>query len=411
MDFLKTISYTADPLAGRFVLNLGTSKLVLDHKKVYKADSNGFRIQIVGYKEYRWRNCVKDIKVVPEDEPNPHILIVGMSGYGKSTLFKAIITDINKAGKKAVVFDAHNEHEKLIRSINGNVFDAELNGISLLELCGSTVGERISNLTSLFKSVFSLGHVQTTKLSDCLWYTYRRFGAASRNDRKLREIPKISDLIAEINIFIRNSRSKGEMNTLTHLRDRISTLNTKAFSSAPVNIESILTGMSSFSLSQLKSKESQVIYIGELLRRLYLTMKDRPKEQGLSFYVMLDEAQFLINSTDGKESVIADLIAEGRKYGVGLVVATHTASGLSKRMISNISTFISFYCREPTEINYVANLFSGGNNDAAHAIKEKFKIMKQNEAIVMNSNMREPTLINTPRFTDIEYSGPAEGCL
>ncbi len=387
---------------GKFTVKLGVSRLALMRKPSYSIRYNGKYAEVVKLNNFRWCKRVMDVFIVPEDEPNPHVLIVGMSGFGKSSLLKSIIVGVQRAGKGIIVFDAHDEHENIVRAVNGTVFSAADSGINLLDLSGETVGERISGLTNLFRSVFSLGYVQTTKLGECLWYTYRKCGAASRNDRHISKTPTLKELLAEISIFVKNARNSGEMHTLMHLRNRLALLSSSAFLNSTLSIDGVIRGVSSFSLSRLRSREAQMVYIGELLRRLYATMKDNAKESGLNLYIILDEAQFLINSSEGRESVVNDLIGEGRKYGVGVIIATHNASSLSKRIVSNASTFIAFFSREPTETNYVANLLAGGSADAASMIKERIKVLKQNEAIVVNACVREPTVVETPRFDAVE---------
>jgi hypothetical protein len=90
-------------------------------------------------------------------------------------------------------------------------------------------------------------------------------------------------------------------------------LNTVAFARNFVDIEQLKHGINSFSLAELKNREAQIIYISELLRRLYSIMKEREKEKGPDFYIMLDEAQFLISSSESGGEIISKLISEGRK--------------------------------------------------------------------------------------------------
>ena len=183
-----------------------------------------------------------------------------------------MLVGIRKAGVACIVFDAHNEHSDSVIGLGGIVHNTLYSGINVLELDGASVSERISELTRLLREIYSLGYIQATKLSECLWYTYRKAGARSRSDRKLATIPTIKDLVDELNIFIRNSRTVGEKNTLFHLKDRLSLLNSSAFTNSSVKMRDITNGLHSFSLASMKSKEAQLIYIGELLSRLYATM-------------------------------------------------------------------------------------------------------------------------------------------
>ncbi|MGI0100209.1 MAG: ATP-binding protein [Candidatus Micrarchaeaceae archaeon] len=356
-----------------------------------------------------WNSRKGTLYIVPRSEPNPHIVISGMSGFGKSTLFKSLLLDIRKAGVPCIIFDAHNEHADIVRGLGGSVHNALYSGINILDLDGASVSERTSELTRLFKEVYSLGYIQATKLSECLWYTYRKAGAGYRSERKLKSVPTISNLVDELNIFIRNSKTVGERNTLSHLKDRISLLNNSAFSGSAISIGDLSNGVNSFSLASMKSREAQLVYIGELLSRLYATMHDSGKRDALSLYIMIDEAQFLVDDSNNN-SVIAKLTEEGRKYGVGVIIVTHAACTLNRKIMANSSTFATFYAREPSELNYIAKVLSGGNGDASEQVKNRISRLKQNEIVLISCCRRDPVVVSTPGFREIAMhsSGQSE---
>ncbi len=356
----------------------------------------------------KWVKKRGGLFIIPDFEANPHIIISGMSGFGKSTLFKSILSDIRKFGISCIVFDAHNEHSDIVRELGGYVYNALYSGINLLELDGASISERISELSRMFKEVYSLGYIQTTKLSDCLWYTYRKAGARSRSDRDIAAAPSLKGLLDELNIFIKNSRSLGERNTLLHLRDRLSLLNSSAFNTSFINMREMHNGLHSVSLAGMKSKEAQLIYVGELLNRLYSSMHDSKKRNAVALYIMIDEAQFLVDNSNNN-SIIAKLIEEGRKYGVGVIIVTHAAITLNKKIMTNSSTFVTFYAREPSEVSYITKIISGNNPNMVDSIRNMISLMKQNQAILISNRFREPVLISTPSFKSLEVNSSGSG--
>jgi len=347
-----------------------------------------------------WRGKHGDLCISPKFEPNPHIVISGMSGFGKSTLFKSLLLDVRKFGVSCIIFDAHDEHSGIVRGLHGSAHNAMYSGINILALDGASVSERISELTRLFKEIYGLGYIQATKLSECLWYTYRKAGARGRSDRTLTSSPSIRELLDELNIFIRNSKTVGERNTLLHLKDRMSLLNSSAFSGSSLDTKDISNGLHSFSLANMKSKEAQLIYVGELLSRLYANMHDGKRDNSLRLYIMIDEAQFLVDNS-GNNSIIAKLIEEGRKYGVGVIIVTHAASTLNRKIMANSSTFVTFYAREPSEVSYISKLLSGNNQSAVDAVRNRIGALKENEAILISGRFRSPVVIETPKFDDL----------
>ena len=380
---------------GALALRMGDVKevLLLRNKMACRRAARGIDVTCVP--AFAWKRRRFRLRLEPGREPNPHIVIAGMSGFGKSSLFKHIVADFADARVPCIIFDAHNEHETVVRALGGTVYDARYTGINLMELDGATVGERIAELTGMFREVYSLGYIQATKLSQCLWYAYRKAGATDRQASSLERKLTIGSLLNELGVFVRNARSIGERNTLLHLHDRLSLLNSGAFSSS-VEMHGLDSGVHSFSLAGMKSREAQVIYIGELLRRIYQRMHSNSKEQGLRMCIAIDEAQFLTGSSDASSGLIRSLIEEGRKYGVCVMVVTHAASGLSRQIVANASTLVAFYAREPSEASYVAKLIAGNDQQRAYAVMERMRRLRQNEAIVISCNSRDPLLVATP---------------
>lgn len=393
----------ADSGKGQLKLRFGSFKEMLVKKRNQTFTARGKFINEES--NLAWAKRKGTFCISTSSESNPHIVISGMSGFGKSTLFKSLLSQIVNSGVSCLIFDAHNEHASIVRTLNGEIHNALYAGINILELDGASVSERISELTRLFKEVYSLGYIQATKLSECLWYTYRKAGARSKVDRQLQHTPKINDLLDELNIFIRNSKSQSENHTLLHLKDRISLLSSTAFSGGTMKMESLITGLNSFSLANIKGKEAKLIYIGELLGRLYAMMHDGKKDS-LKLYIMIDEAQFLIDNSDNNP-VISKLIEEGRKYGIGVIIVTHAATTLNRKIIANSSVFLSFYAREPSEVSYISKIFSGGG-PSSETIRERIKYLKQNEAMLVSSNFRLPVIILTPTFDEIKEEARAD---
>jgi hypothetical protein len=360
-----------------------------------------YGMDLTGVPGFAWKGKRFRLYLRPGEEPNPHIVIAGMSGFGKSSLFKHMLVDLACAGIPCIVFDAHNEHEALIRALNGTVYDARYSGINPMELAGATVAERISELTRMFKGVYSLGYIQATKLSQCLWYVYRKAGATGRLATTLDSVPTISMLLRELNVFISNAKGIGEKNTLLHLHDRLSLLDSDAFSSS-VDMQALGNGICSFSLAGMKSREAQVIYIGELLRRLYQRMHSNSKEQGLRMCIAIDEVQFLTDSSDASGAVIRSLIEEGRKYGMGIIIVTHAASGLSRQIVANASALVAFYAREPSEVSYVAKLIAGNDAQRTYGVVEKLRVLRQHEAIMVSCDARNPLFVATPKIKELD---------
>ena len=331
-----------------------------------------------------------------EKEPNPHALIVGSSGYGKSTLLKRILHEIEKNKIPAILLDAHNEHEDMIKEVGGKVYDASRHGINIFSLDGLTVEERSDSIARLLARVYGLGYLQEFSLRQCINYMYRK--SYNKIAGKLEHVPNMHDLTREIDIFVANSKSMSETNRLKHIRSRISLLEGKSFFSDSKGIDDLMGSVSSFSLAAIHGEEAKTIYIHELLERLYRGIRNNAREEGIRLYLIIDEGDFLVERGYQSSGVMARLIAEGRKYGLGVIIASHSAAKVRSEIAGNVSTIISFRLKDPSDINYTAGIMAGGSIDKADAIKAMLGRLGQHSAMLVNYAVKAPVVFKTSRF-------------
>ncbi|EQD49132.1 AAA ATPase, partial [mine drainage metagenome] len=323
-------------------------------------------------------------------EPNPHVLVVGSSGYGKSTLLKRMVGELGRKHIPAIIFDGHSEHEGMVRGMGGKVYDASKYGINIFSLDGLTINERADSVAKLFSEVYGLGYLQEFSLRQCISYMYRKH--ADRITGKLDRVPNIRDLLREIDIFIANSRSTAEANRLRQIKGRIALLSAGAFSGSGAELGRLARGLSSFSLAGMHSNEAMMIYIHELLGRLYMNMKGNDKEKGIKLFIIIDEGDSLLDKGSQSSGIISRLISEGRKYGLGVIIVTHSASNLSNSIVGNASTLIAFRTREPSDINYVSNIIAYGDPERSGAVRLMLGKLDQHSAILVNYTVKKPVV-------------------
>ena len=317
---------------------------------------------------YKWKRARGSSCIRLKHEPNPHMLIVGSSGYGKSYLLNSLVSQASFSGIPVLILDAHNEHEKTVTGRGGRVVRPSEYGINILDLDGAPAETRIHQVSKMLKEVYSLGYVQEIMLRRCLFYIYRKAGCTGRWSGS-NTPPSIHDLLSEIRIFISNARSSSERNSLEHMYGRLSQLDSEVFSRGFVSVADLFSGITSFSLASIGNGELRSIYIYELLRRIYVKMKSDGESANLRLLVAIDEADFVLCDSGEMESTARSLISEGRKYGVGFIAVTHTATKLDPQIVENASAIIAFCSREPGEISYISKILSRGNDSKVPYIK------------------------------------------
>ncbi|MGC8699926.1 MAG: ATP-binding protein [Candidatus Micrarchaeia archaeon] len=319
---------------------------------------------------------------------NPHMLIVGESGSGKSNASKQVISELAKKGYNFAIFDPHDEYVDIAKSTQAKVYDAAYTGINIFDLDGMSAKEKSSELTELFRRIFKLGEVQSNILYKVISYTYE-----VASEKGVR--PSINSLIYSIKVFLRNSSSTREKLVLNTLEKRFMLANSTQ--DGHVGIEKLLDSRSIFALSSLHTSEAQEIYIEGMLRKIYTRMLASEKER-LRFYILIDEVEKL-----GQSTILARLANEGRKYGIGIIAVAQHAKEVEKSIRGNASLVMSFYQREPEELNYISNMIAGGNELERFAeVKKAIRRLRQGEAVVLG--MGEPEIVRFRLFDGEEYA-------
>jgi energy-coupling factor transporter ATP-binding protein EcfA2 len=339
---------------------------------------------------FKWKKGNGKVIIAPENEANPHILIVGSSGFGKSTLLKSLIIDIAGSNIPIILFDGHNEHEELIRRLGGNVYNVNYSGINIMSLDGLSVNKRISELTRFLSSVYKFGYLQEGILHNALYYTYRKF-CSSLDSAFIDRTPTLNDLANELAVFSKNSKNFSEKERIEHVRQRIVGLVKGMPSENYLDINRI-NGINSFSIKDMGEGETKSIYIHEIIARIYGNMKTNKREQGILFYIIIDESKFTMENTG---DILSNMITESRKFGYGIIIVSNSARSFSESIVSNASIFLSFCMREPKELAYISSIL-GGNSQKASMIKQSLYSAKKYEAIMVSYNNSTPLFIRTP---------------
>ena len=346
-----------------------------------------------GPASWRWKRVYfSKFRIEVHRELNPHIAILGESGGGKSNACKLILRDLAAGGTKLIVFDVHNEYVRIANDVSAEVYDAAYNGVNLLGLDGLGPKERASELTEMMKRAFRLGEVQGSALFKCLSYTYR-IGL------ELGSEPTIKDLLFTISVFKKHA-DKPEIKVLDAIEKRLAVLNANSVA-RPRSFEDFVGRSSIFALSGLHTNEAQSLYIEGFLKRLYTRMLSMEKSDTVHTYVVIDEAEKLCEST-----VVSRIISEGRKYGIGIITIAQRAKGLDRSIRSNASLVISFYQREPEELNYISNLIAGGTELNRFAeVRKGVRRLRRGCAVVAGTSA-EPKVVRFRAYKVLdEYLG------
>jgi hypothetical protein len=310
---------------------------------------------------------------------NPHIVVIGESGSGKSNACKLILSRLSSRGINFLVFDAHDEYLGLAESLGADVYDASLTGVNMFDIKGKGDREKASEISGMLRRLLGLGHMQAYSLYKVVLYAYQTALSKGRE-------PTIHDVMYTIRIFERHA-VRGELGVLRSVEHRLTPLAATAHSRG-VKVEDLMGKRSVIALGRLGTSEAQAVYIESFLRKVYESMLAGEKRPRAHFFIVIEEAGKL-----GEGSVLSRLVAEGRKYGIGIMAVAQRAKSLDKEIRSNAELTVAFYQREPEELNYVANLVASGNElNRFIAVKWAMRNLGRGSAIVSRSR-GEPQIV------------------
>ncbi len=260
-----------------------------------------------------------------EEHINPHIAVIGMSGTGKTYMMKSIAARACAfCGINILIIDWSGEYNQLVKFLNGRIVDLGSEGIDITEFIKSN-GFPDSEIPDILCTLFNLG----------------------ANDKHLIQ-NIVYSLIAENKSVCARSLREGleKLGNEEQLNGLKELFSSSLFSIHPALHPGMLNGCLSINLLGLKRDSERIAVASQILHSL-LNEKYKGNAHGthLNTMIMLDEAWKMLY----KDNAIEALFREGRKYGIGVVVATQMASDISNAVIANAACQFIFKLQSPKD--------------------------------------------------------------
>lgn len=120
-------------------------------------------------------------------------------------------------------------------------------------------------------------------------------------------------------------------------------------------------------------------------------------------YVVLEEAQRVLNARGGSENIFAQIAREGRKFKVGLGAVTQQPRLIEDELLSQFNTLMVLGLADPTDRDRVA---AGARQDLT-ALKTELQLLEPGEAILTTPGAPFALPFKAPLYEDILASAPA----
>lgn len=264
-----------------------------------------------------------------EEALNHHIAILGVTGTGKTTLVtKMLIPEMARIPNHyTIIFDLTGEYEKKLNKEAIYNLDEQISNINNIisyrynDIQKNTVESVSSSIT---ESIYNLNHLKS----------------GNYGKKKYEEIKETED-----NILI---SLKNEVSKFLNGNKKIALVN----------------------LSNTSNSEDDLIFFSFLFDSIFKEMKEKyynTDENSKRLSLVLEEAHTLVpewnsvggmNDTKISQSIVnkvAQISLQGRKYNTGLVVITQRTASVSKTILTQCNTIITFKAFDKTSKDFLSS--------------------------------------------------------
>lgn len=348
---------TALPIGGRYVDYMRfflTSSLVA-FQPFHAQDVIEPGGQMLGINKTTKRFIIADRKKLP----NPHAIIIGYSGSGKSMLIK--LTEVSQTllgtDDDILILDPQNEFEDICRQYNGAYYDLTpksgiyLNGFEVsqevFQSSGETKKEFVAKQTEYAKSVCAaaMKNINVTQEHDSVISrcTERMFGTVF-GQKHLRRQPTLHWLREEIRTELQKADNQHDEDIIRPIYNSLEeyTVGSCDMLAHPTNIEFSENRLVGFGLTNVPENNWEAV-MDTILHYLSSRM-DYNKKLQKATHLIVDEAQ-VVSKKPGSAGMLNTAVITFRKFGGVVTMAMqNVTAALSQPMLVELFQNCSYKC-------------------------------------------------------------------
>ncbi|MBN2095278.1 MAG: DUF853 family protein [Candidatus Aenigmarchaeota archaeon] len=270
-----------------------------------------------------------------EKEKNPHLLVLGTSGCGKTETLKAIIHDLNAAKVPSLIIDFHSEFS----GVGDKVLNMRDSGMNPLEFSEHETPESVVyEVSGIIKKIFGLGEIQQSIIRQALKNSYLEMGIDVRREGPAESYPTFSDVKQHI-YQLETPSTKRNIESLMSRIDPLFELELFQ-SSNQIAFSDLLNGTTVVDLKNFPTEEIKSVIAEFFLAKLSYYIYSLEKSKQMKLYVVVDEAHRLMY----EGSPLDRFLRESRKYGVGVILASQRPTDFNETVLANAGVLLSFQC-------------------------------------------------------------------
>ncbi len=319
---------------------------------------------------------------------NPHLMILGLPGMGKTTSLINICLQLRAQGVTPIVFSYHQDiDEKLGTELPEPPLSVRYEGLGFnpMEVVGDNPLAYLDNvgmLRDIFAAIFpDLGDVQLGRLREALKQKLCGPGLVHgcRPTRSQPSEPSWSDLRAE---------EKPDKGLLTRLNELDDYGLFGAGSGAPS-----LLDQGRLALIEIHGTQNEYLqraFATFVLYNLYQSMFRRGPQDRITHAVIFDEAH-----KAARLKLLPTMVKECRKYGIAFVVASQEAKDFDPSLFTAVANYLALRLNE-TDAKLMAKGFAV--SDKVGLYTDRIKQMPKYKAMYYGEGLRLPVTVALAQY-------------
>ncbi|MEM3762929.1 MAG: ATP-binding protein [Desulfurococcaceae archaeon] len=378
---------------------VGSSRLQSVHAKFSKLKTTGLYMGTVlaeltskktlEKEEWYWSSKSFPLYLDFDKLNTPHVIIIGSSGTGKTTLAKHIVQEAKrKYNYNVIIIDLHGEYHDLQDKLGLKIIDASSCGVNPLALGNASPKDRAMQVAHIISTIFDLGPLQRRMIEEVIMEAYNLRGINQRDPTTWsRDPPTLQELVEVCKRLIKENFEYSRI--IPYLEMLSENLSTECW----LSVDSVLEQDSLIDLSRVASDFAKTIFIDTLMYLLLNRMYTMGKRK---IQLLLDEARSLMPRAVTRE-IISRLFVESRKFGFSLIVISQEIGKIPRDFVNNAGARVFFLLNDPKSVEEASKILSGTSlRDKVSIVAEALRTLRQHTYLIHITGLNKVYIVSSP---------------
>jgi len=343
--------------------------------------SISFGVDVLTGDEVRWSLTVKG---------NPHLLIAGLPGMGKTTCLLNLCRQMVSAGVRPIIFSFHEDIDHKLQELFSSVRFIDFDGLGFNPLRVTDREAKLAHLDvagalrDIFTAIYpELGDIQGERVRRAIKESFAENGwEAGHNTSEALEEPAFDRFLQ-----ILRSEPKPDRGLRT-LLSRLDELDDYGFFRVNEASNTLWEsdGPTVIRIHTTQNDNLQRAFAALVFYSLYKDMFRRGVQDHISHAVIFDEAHRAAGL-----KLIPTMAKECRKYGISLVLASQEAKDFNTSLFSAVANYLVLRLTETDAKALVRNVAS---SQQERLLVDRIKQMDRFRALYFTEGKSRPSLID-----------------